>query len=982
MFIIAPPAWCYTVSGVVKDNTETLIGASVREIATQRGVATDENGRFQLEVTDENSKLQISYVGYKSKTITAKDIKQNNPIVLTEDTEKLNSIIVNDVKIGRNCTEQELKNQDQNAIAGTVSRYNKEKDTVTCKITKCIDRYEPTLDGKNCEFVIGSKCTDQELKKQDPNAIAGIVLDYKDGIKCQITKCNSGYTPSGDALKCLSTKCDCLQEWDDTTKKCKNKDTNCTADNAAAAHLECQGGKEVCIITACVDEYRLENNACIYNRGEACVSDDPNATSATLHRVNGKLVCQPDSCNTGFDLKGGKCVAREIASDEEIAALEQNAQQMEDKKNSLANRAIGAAGIGATGIGGMMALSALSEQKSDDAAERDMRAYLATFRCDYGTGGNSVTGGTANVELPGGNDMINLYTQYATLANDLKIRKDALGIKPGIESEVVIDKAETGLYDDVGTGITGGAYASIARALRDPNGEDAKIWNEQKKKTSSNLKTGAIVAGVGAAGSLAANLAVNSGSDKQDKTDKILDEYKSKRTTVDSNTPNAKTGQKKENEKLKDLKTNITGKAVAESSQNIEIPTPTVTSNVDSNTPNAKTGQKKENEKLKDLKTDITGKAVVGTSGTEISDKKDTDDVSSEQQNTAQNKDDPKYFVSNKVDKNELKNNAKSYIHNELGVDISEEASTKMATFITKSEQKFGPDNVYLDEFVKSKLDIPLVIGIVAQYPGSDETTVKNFCNELNRSICTNGLPFNSDKEHNCYVLPNSTQYESVSIHGCSFDITKKITITEKNQNTNTDNGKGTSKDDVQIQEEPVAQPKNEVSKDVVNENINNAKKYPSDKVNYWSNRDARLIAPNTDYTALSTDTKRYINDILDSNITDEDANIIRSFIRTFSSNDADVFFEQMEKEKQGSIISVYLIDKKTNFNQQTFKQYRQSGKDVPQEKQMEQKCKNYNKQLCKNNNCEIIYYGTNHNSLDDLDTTLRYFGCKIQINK
>ena len=268
------------------------------------------------------------------------------------------------------------------------------------------------------------------------------------------------------------------------------------------------------------------------------------AKKGTYEKYKGKWVCKPNACsdeNAKISFNDGKysCIVkrteepeqeaeetteeqkseekqetkkyeqRHIPTDAEIADLEDRAKAAKENETSLANRAIGAAGIGATGIGGMMALSALSEQKSDDAAERDMRAYLATFRCDYGTGGNSVKGGTSNIELPGGNDMIGLYTQYATLANDLKIRKDALGIKPGIESEVVIDKAETGLYDDVGTGITGGAYASIARALQDPNGEDAKLWNEQKKKTSEKLKTGAIVAGVGAAGSLLANIAVN-----------------------------------------------------------------------------------------------------------------------------------------------------------------------------------------------------------------------------------------------------------------------------------------------------------------------------------------------------------------------------------------------------------------------------------------------------------------------------------------
>ena len=173
------------------------------------------------------------------------------------------------------------------------------------------------------------------------------------------------------------------------------------------------------------------------------------------------------------------------------------------------NNLVDAAGIGATGIGGMMAASALTEQYYDEIAENEMREYVGKFRCDYGTG-TTVVGGTFNNDLPGGNELIDLYTQYATLANDLKIRKDALGLKPGIESEVIIDKAESGLYDNAATGVTGGNYASIARAIQDPTGTDAQKWKSQLNETSDHLETGATVAGVGAIGSAYLNIKNNS----------------------------------------------------------------------------------------------------------------------------------------------------------------------------------------------------------------------------------------------------------------------------------------------------------------------------------------------------------------------------------------------------------------------------------------------------------------------------------------
>ena len=68
----------------------------------------------------------------------------------------------------------------------------------------------------------------------------------------------------------------------------------------------------------------------------------------------------------------------------EIDELKDNATAMKDKEQSTANKLIGAAGIGATGIGGMMLASGLAEQSADTDAETAMRAYLETFYCKIG----------------------------------------------------------------------------------------------------------------------------------------------------------------------------------------------------------------------------------------------------------------------------------------------------------------------------------------------------------------------------------------------------------------------------------------------------------------------------------------------------------------------------------------------------------------------------------------------------------------------
>ena len=190
-------------------------------------------------------------------------------------------------------------------------------------------------------------------------------------------------------------------------------------------------------------------------------------------------------------------------SEEEINAARDAAESARETENSDVNKMLGATGMGATGIGGMMLMQGLAEKAADDEATRAMQAYIATFNCEVGN--NRVPGGVT-AEVPGGNELINLYGEYVNLANNVKEMKSELGLRPGIESEPILDSATSGLYDDVSVAGTSGAYASLARALMDPYGKDAAAWAEQTEKTSKNIKTGAITAGTGAGVSLIGDL--------------------------------------------------------------------------------------------------------------------------------------------------------------------------------------------------------------------------------------------------------------------------------------------------------------------------------------------------------------------------------------------------------------------------------------------------------------------------------------------
>lgn len=180
----------------------------------------------------------------------------------------------------------------------------------------------------------------------------------------------------------------------------------------------------------------------------------------------------------------------------EIAEKEAKVEELKEKEQSLANRMTTAVSMGGAGIGGMMLAESLSEQRVDAQSEQDMAAYIETFRCTYANG-KSVKGGATNVELPA-DTLFDLYQEYIALAADVKTMKEQLDLMPGIESEVVMDKATMGLYDDKASDKINGTYASLYRVLTDESSEDAQQWADQKEKTDKNKKIG-IGVGVGAA---------------------------------------------------------------------------------------------------------------------------------------------------------------------------------------------------------------------------------------------------------------------------------------------------------------------------------------------------------------------------------------------------------------------------------------------------------------------------------------------------
>ena len=80
------------ISGVVlsAEDGEPIVGASILVQGTTTGTITDIDGKFSVKV-NKGGKLQISYLGMKTVTLTAKN---NMTVKLESDTEVLDEVVV------------------------------------------------------------------------------------------------------------------------------------------------------------------------------------------------------------------------------------------------------------------------------------------------------------------------------------------------------------------------------------------------------------------------------------------------------------------------------------------------------------------------------------------------------------------------------------------------------------------------------------------------------------------------------------------------------------------------------------------------------------------------------------------------------------------------------------------------------------------------------------------------------------------------
>ncbi len=93
-----------TVHGTVIDaqTGDSLPGANIIQVHTQNGTASDKNGHFSLKlIKNESSKIQISYIGYKEKTVNVAHQKRTLTVKLSPKIHQSNAIFVQGVRAGK-----------------------------------------------------------------------------------------------------------------------------------------------------------------------------------------------------------------------------------------------------------------------------------------------------------------------------------------------------------------------------------------------------------------------------------------------------------------------------------------------------------------------------------------------------------------------------------------------------------------------------------------------------------------------------------------------------------------------------------------------------------------------------------------------------------------------------------------------------------------------------------------------------------------
>ncbi|MDR1207375.1 MAG: hypothetical protein LBK26_03105 [Rickettsiales bacterium] len=231
-------------------------------------------------------------------------------------------------------------------------------------------------------------------------------------------------------------------------------------------------------------------------------ADVPELSSAIQEQLGEKIKNSSGRASTMsdadfFSLLNNVAEYKEI--NEKIERLKQKSAEAKAREQSAANKILGAAAIGAAGIGGMNYFQGAAEKKADEDAAGDIAAYISTMTCEISGRGGKIRRGETGA-APGFSNpamAVELKSEYIRIADKTRSAKENLGMPAGIESDLIVDKSS--LYD----------YGENGAMGKTANRFDIAEQRLASGEAASKMNTGAKVAGAGILGGIVGNLAVN-----------------------------------------------------------------------------------------------------------------------------------------------------------------------------------------------------------------------------------------------------------------------------------------------------------------------------------------------------------------------------------------------------------------------------------------------------------------------------------------
>jgi len=178
------------ISGVVTDqNGDPLIGVNVVIKGTNRGTATDFDGRFSLDDVNENAVLVFSYVGYQTQEVTLDGQSEIN-VTLIEDSQTLEEVVV--VGYGTQVREN---------LTGAVGQIDAD-DLAMRPDANIVSALQGMIPGLNIQVNSGDPMATPDINIRGFNSInGGSPLVLIDGIEGDITRVNPQDIESVSVLK-------------------------------------------------------------------------------------------------------------------------------------------------------------------------------------------------------------------------------------------------------------------------------------------------------------------------------------------------------------------------------------------------------------------------------------------------------------------------------------------------------------------------------------------------------------------------------------------------------------------------------------------------------------------------------------------------------------------------------------------------------------------------------------------------------------